>query len=221
MSDILSNFNQPENYLYVLFILLSLGYWLITVFGFLSISALDGLFHLDLSHDIDMDHDSAGLLESTLSFIGVGKVPVTLIVTVFMLIQGVLGIIMNGFILSLVTNMYLSWILVIVGFVATFAVALFASAWFMKLFYPLFRDYGQADKSQSLVGKMAKVSTGTLSSQFGQAYVKLENGETAEISVRLNDPERTLKYGDQILITDYSETRNIYTAEAYSVLENE
>ena len=225
MTEFFNAINLPQNYVYGFFVLLPLGYWLITIFGFLSISALDGLFDFDLDadadHDINTDYDAdagvadAGIWISTLSFLGVGKVPVTLIVTVLMFLQGVIGIVLNNYIIKFLGTDFWSWIAVLAGFVLSFTLALFPTAWMMKPLYPLFQDYGVAETSESLVGQIATVSTGTLDSSFGQAKLTLPNGEGVEVSVRIPAGANPLHYGDKVLIVDYSEEKNMYYAESY------
>lgn len=223
MSYLLQILEQPANIVYSVLILISVGIWLITVIGFISMSALDGIFDFAFDHEIDLDTDAdidadiadSGAFLSILGFVGVGKVPTTLIVTVMMFLLGLLGLTFHYFLFSYfsftgITN----WIIGIVGFGVNFFIALFATALVMRPLYPLFQDYGKVETSKSLVGQVASITSGKATNTFGQARIKLEGGDSVEITVRSNDTHEA-KYGERVLVVDYDEEKNIYYVAEY------
>jgi hypothetical protein len=78
----------------------------------------------------------------------------------------------------------------------------------------LFRDYGQATKAGDLVGRVARVSSGQVGPQHGQATLKLPDGTTVEVAVRtLAPPALPLTYGAPVLLLDFDEERNVYLVQ--------
>ncbi len=237
MSDLLQLLEQPYNIVYSLFILVAVGIWLITVVGFISMSALDGIFDfafdadidhdVDLDHDLDLDHDAdlsthvvePGFFVSMLGFVGVGKVPVTLIVTVLMFLQGILGLVFNYYLFNEFSlSQALNWLVGIAGFVLTFFVALYSTAYIMRPLYPFFQDYGKAEKSANLVGKAASITSGKATLNFGQAKIKLDDGDSVEVTVRCTEGFEA-KYGERVLVVDYDAEKNIYYIAPYQAIE--
>jgi hypothetical protein len=233
--EILQKFH---NWFYAFEITFSLGLWLISVLGILSLHSFDhhlGIegpgeaVSLDVHPDISVDmadtsalvpdasalgHPDISFWDGLAGFLYLGKVPFSIIMTVWMFTQGILGIWLNE---SLAQYFFsgkdLPFWVGALGFVGTFGLSLITTAGIVRPISPLFKDYGLATKAEALVGKTAQINTSKITADFGQAIYKLENGETIDITVRPLHPELDFKYGEKVLIVDYNPDKNIYLVD--------
>lgn len=207
--------NLPHNYLYALFLLVGFGYWLIAGLGVLSFSAIDT--SLDLHVDTETGAAAHSMFLSALGFAGLGRVPAGLVLSVWLFLCGALGLFSHTIFLGQSPNIvWWVWGILFLGLLINLAISLFFTALVVRPLYPLFRDYGKANTAASLVGSVGSVSTGSLSPQFGQVLVRLPDGESVELSVRLAPGAAPLPYGTKVLLVDFDPTTNLYTAEMYS-----
>ena len=202
MRELLNILESPHNYLYSFFICVSLGIWLISLLGFVKDFNIGGK---DLSIDTDGDLGSFG------EWLGLGTIPASILITLLLFFNGVLGISFNETLLDQEKSF---WILV-VNFILSFGLALVITSFLKKPLKYLFTDYGLVHKSETLVGKIATVSSGQVTEQFGQADVILENGTNITIAVRRAEPSDVFNYGEKILLTYFDADKNVYWCEKF------
>jgi hypothetical protein len=169
---------------------------------------------LDADADIDADSDASsggGLLQ----LLGFGYVPLTLSIVLLCFSFGWTGLLLSTFFGDPVAGVVgggfaTTGVLALPAFVAAAAI----TAPLSRLFAPLFRDYGKATKTRELVGKTAVLTTGSVTSSFGSASVRVPGRGPVEVSVRTDptdgDMSDQINYGDRVLIYDHDPERNIY-----------
>jgi hypothetical protein len=209
MESIIDILEQPYNWLYSFFIFVSLGIWLVSALG---------IFHSDagteVSHDIHAEGGSFfnGIGEA----MGFGMVPTSVLLTLVLFFQGVTGITLNEWMLSLFAPEGAVHYLVLGGnFLASLIIGMVLAGIVSRPLRYIFKDYGAVTKAESVVGKIAQVTSGKVSTDFGQATLKLEDGNTIEIAVRITEQQNQLEYGQKLLILDFDKERNVYLVEKY------
>jgi len=203
MNDLITILEHPYNYIYSFFITVSLGVWLISLLGFIK--------DFDIgSKDISVDAHS-GLFENFVHWLGFGTIPASILITLLLLFQGIFGIVFNELFFKKGDSF---WILVALFFMAL-GLSFVAVSLFKKPLRFLFADYGKADNSESLVGKIAIVSSGQANETFGQAEVFLENGTNITIAIRTTKQEISFAYGQKVLLTYFDAEKNVYWCEEY------
>jgi hypothetical protein len=209
MQSLLDLLEQPHNWLYSFFIIISILIWLVTSLG---------LFHTDtsadVSHDLSTDLHTDGFFHGIGEILGFGMVPTSVMLTLIMFVQGVVGISLNEWSLALLTlEGFARYALLGGNFVISLFIGLAAAAVISRPLRYVFKDYGTATKADAVIGKVAQVSSGKVNATYGQATLKLDDGNTIEIAVRT--AENQLEYGQKLLILDFDKEKNVYLVEGY------
>ncbi len=157
-----------------------------------------GLLPLDVDADFDLDADDGG----SLAFLGLGSVPTILLITLFLFAFGWLGV---GAVLMLPLS---GWAATGVAFPIALVLALVVVAMAGKPLGTLFRS-APAASSQSLVGRVAIVTSGSLTDTFGKVTIRTPSGPV-ELSARA-EPGLTLSYGARVLIFDLDPASGLYS----------
>lgn len=206
MYQLIDTFEKPYNWLYSFLILLSVGIWLISLMGFTK--NLSQHYSTDFSSETG---DADGNLYGIFDF---GAVPITVWLTLLFLSIGVLGISFNSWFLPASELSNVIW-------AANLGASSFLSYWIVrKVAKPLsflFRDYGVAEQASALVGKIARVSSGKVTTDSGQASLQIE-GNSLEVAVRTRETDEEILYGQTVLLLHFDEDKNVYWCEKYETL---
>jgi len=203
---------QAKLLLFSLPVTISLIIWLFSFLGLFH-------FHADLNHEPHLELDGhAHFADSFLEMLGVGKVPLSLVMTVIMFTFGWSGL-AGYFIIEKVFPV------AVLNFILTIPLLAIFSLFFSFLFTALlakplkkiFQDYGEATKSEDLIGKIAIITTNSVSKDFGSATVKLDSGVSVEVDIRSPQENSELNYGAEVLLVGFDSKDNYYLIEA---LEN-
>ena len=147
-----------------------------------------------------------------LSYLGVGKVPVTVVASFFTLSAWAVSILGAGYLLPHIPGP------AIVGQLGLFAISVVAAAPLTRMctlpMSPLFKVH-HADSKRSLVGQTCRIYTGEVDEGFGQAVV----GEGAnEHMVMVRAPAGNgLKRGDEALIVAFDPAKDVFRIEALRI----
>ncbi len=222
MGELFDLLQQSQNWLYAFFITFSACLWLISSLGLFGGTetdvSLEADADLDVGVELDADLDADGdfsfgeFFSHVTAFLGIGKVPLSVVLTALMFGQGVWGIGFNYW-LNVIFNTQSSWISHILVFVASFSTSFFGTALLTKLLAPVFTDYGKVSKANDMVGQTAILTSSRVTTQFGQASIKMPNGDRIEVAVRTYDDQNEIGYGATLLIVDYLPEKNIYLIE--------
>lgn len=207
--DVLADWFTGPRLLFSAPLLFALVVWCLSFVGLFSFHAFD--LDLDLDHDLhldaDLDHDADfGNVGNLAQLVGLGMVPFSLFITLLLFWFGALGLGVHA--LYGITN----WFIVGVVALPVLLVAARITGFTARRLQPLFRDFGQATQGHELIGKIATLTSGQLSTTFGQARVQLEGGVVVQVAVRADADPTTAVQGDRLVITDYLPEKNIYLA---------
>jgi hypothetical protein len=162
----------------------------------------------DGDHDGDGDHDADGLWSGVLSFFGVGRVPFMVVWVTFFIFAGFAGLTWNR-VMSTGAE-YPTW-----AFFVALALALAVGAVGVRLFSRLaarFVDVGGRGsvKKHELCGKVGVVASAVVDDKFGEVRVRDDHGNELLVHGTIKAGEPPLKRGDQIVLVDYDEKRELF-----------
>lgn len=175
-------------------------YWLLVLLGTLDIDLLgdadlDGQGSIDVDGHGAADAEPAGGFTGLLQSLGLGGVPVTLTLSVFVLASW-------GFCLAAVEGLgSAGWVTLVAPLVAP-ALALPVTALVLRPLRRLFLSLA-APEHRDFVGKMCTITTLHVDERYGQAEVE-DGGAGLLVQVRSTAPGR-LHRGDRALIFDYKD----------------
>ncbi len=225
-------FLEPQNLIFII----SLGFGILlvlgAVLGFIGHDADHDVDHdiegdHDVGHDTEHDHDTdnerghnplavapAGegnersFFSRLFSYIGIGRVPVTIILMIMSMVFGCTGLIVNAALQSLVSvYVYAPVSFAVASLVSFFLTGKIARG--LNRVMPMTETHNV--RKQDFVG-----TTGTLllpaDQKFGLARVLDSKGGVYDIAVRTENGE--LPKGIEILIIDYDQEQDCFTVEA-------
>ncbi len=191
------------NLVFILPILLVVLYLILQVFG-LALD-IDGDADVDVGDvDVDVDADLNGIstFDNVLGFMNVGKVPLAIIIATFLMFWGVSGFICNGIIRDILGSFPSPFIMascgvaLMIGIIATkFLSGVIARA------FPMIETY--SSDNQSLLGQVARVVSGEITSNFGRAKVEDQFGNVLTVYCKIPEGKEVPKRGDEIVLVDY------------------
>lgn len=172
---------------------------------------------LDLDHDLahDVDHDvdhggDAGHGESfsILSFIGVGKVPLLVVLLILFSSVGLLGWLMHGIIQS-VLGMFPGFLILVTLPVATVGGSVITSrtARFIGQLIPPLTS--TASRAQTLVGMTGTVTSPFVDEKYGMVHLR-DRGGTLISLFCTTDEVLPIPRGEQVLLVSYDATGKRY-----------
>lgn len=172
-------------------------------------------FSVDGESDFDADHDAGvehihdlqpGLLSSLLQLLGIGKVPLSIIVISFCCIWGFIGFTGNTVLKTLLPPSLFVWLSLIIAFVV--ATALTRSlARLIARFMPVTETY--AISPAQLVGKWAETTT-RIDDTFGQAIVHDDAGVLHTVQCIIKTGEEPIPIGSRVLLVLFDKNRGVF-----------
>lgn len=196
-----------------------LVYWLFVILGALDLELLDLDIDFDAEGDFDVDVDGAAVdgsaspLAQLAGALGIGKVPVTILVTFFTF---------AGWVLSYFGTLYATPVIRFgaVGallFAASFALAIPAMA---AMAHPLKKVFETKTRrgGADLIGQVCEVTTGSVSERFGQARYD-DGGAGLLLKIRC-DSENDLGRRAAALIIGYDREGDVYLVEPYGQFQS-
>ncbi len=229
MTEVLGMLGSFPTAIYTTVVLLCLVYWLFVILGALDMDFLGGAEGAvkgsvegaakgvvdgavkslvgDAGSAIDAKTGGVGAAEGlAVSAVGLDslrKVPVTITLSVFAL----LGLGLSGS--FCLWQGHPGWALGAGVFLGSAVLSIILTAFAVRPLVPLF-TVNKALQKRDLIGKVAEVSTGSVSETFGQAI--LEDGG-ASLILQIRDPSRALVRGDKVLLVDLDDVNGTYGVE--------
>jgi hypothetical protein len=159
-------------------LVVSVGYWLLTLFGAL-----------------DIDDDAGDMLGS----LGFGGVPLTIVLTLVIVVGWFLSLVGTVALQGMATGLRIG-----LGIVVLLVALVLALLVTRLLVTPLRRVFhsGPGASRSDFVGRTCVIRTGTVALDFGQAEVRAADGSTAVVQVRQTGQD-DLRAGHTALIYDY------------------
>ena len=200
MTELLEAAIQPFNLPFTILLGVILAYWLFVILGAIDMD----MFHADWMPDIDLDH-AEGF--SFLELLGIGNVPIMLVVSILIVLGWWFSIVGNYFI----NTGHSGWIALLL-LIPNFLITVFLAGLVIK---PLAKIFAAAEKEtvQSVIYRVGTVTTSQVTSSFGQ--IEIENkGGPITVNVRTAG-DNVLVKGEKALIFDEDKEKGIYFVEKY------
>ncbi|WXB00333.1 YqiJ family protein [Pendulispora brunnea] len=184
---------------------------------------VDADHDVDLNHDADADGDGDADADSdadgdgwhgALSYFGVGRVPLMVLLVTWLLFTGFSGIFFNS--LAYVrfggSGNYAGWVIP-VTYGTSLAVGLAAMRFFSRVLGRIF-DLGTrgATAKHELSGRIGIVASPELGPKFGEIRVRDERGNELLVHARIETGEDPLKLGQEVVLVDYDTESEMFLA---------
>ena len=148
-----------------------------------------------------------GALHSVLSFLNLGRVPVTVIVSFLSLKMWILAYFYYVYVSPKLSLGVPAMVISLGLFTVIFVVSLFSTGLTTRPFRKLFH-HATTHGHHNLMGKICKVKTTEVTPEFGQAELRVDDSFLL-LSVRCKDGTNFSK-GDEAVITFYNPERDVY-----------
>lgn len=155
----------------------------------------------DADVDLDVDGESmpgAGMFDGLFTLLGIGRIPLTIWLALFLLMFAGIGLSIQELAQSLTGSPLYSWIAAVTAGVAAIpATGVFAR----PLGRILPKDHTTAVSTESLVGRRATISIGVArTGSPARARVKDIHGQTHRVMVEPHEESSELHEGDEVLL---------------------
>ncbi len=217
LAELLAACFATVNMPYTLLLIVVFLYWISVIAGALDVSVLDvdvdldGDMDMDLDMDVDADVDGGELaaggesgFQSILRYFNVGEVPVTILLSFFIISAWAIGIVSNWY-LHRNHSMVMGLIVLVPNVLISLHVAKLCSLPFRALFKALDKGVGQHE--EDLIGRRCVVTTSLATDAFGQVEVKT-GGAPLLLSVNTDGDE--LAKGASAVIIDFDKAKGLY-----------
>jgi len=215
--DILTpDLSQWQNMIYVIPLLVAVVYLVIITFtGAITAGVdVDVDTDADIDTDVDADADVGGFAwADPLTFLGAKKVSLALVIEIFMVLWGTIGLIINEILGNFYDNpVSIVLISVPITIVITSILTRLLAEGIGKIMPKIESD---AIKAGSLVGDVGTVRF-TITKTGGSAFFTSEKVGSLEIGCRLHSGETdNILPGTKVVFVEYDEDRNVYSAVQY------
>ncbi len=179
-------------------------FWGLAIIGVVDIDVFD----LDIEIDAETDASGVGPLAGLLLRFGLGGVPVTIVVSVLVLLAWLICYFASAYLLSWLPGGWLYTLAGAVVLAACVAIAFPITAMSLRPMKDLFRGE-TATLNTELVGRQCEVRSLEVTDSFGQGNVA-DGGAGLLINIRAAVPNNLGK-GDLVAITAYDATTRTYT----------
>jgi membrane protein implicated in regulation of membrane protease activity len=166
-------------------------------------------------HDVDLDHDMGiehahefdpGTLAKALQFLGIGRVPMSIILICVCFLWGFSGFAANTLLKPLLPAWLFVWVSIAVAFVATVFFTRFLAGLLARIM-PATETY--AITEEQLVGKWAEAVT-TIDESFGQAHVHDDAGALHTVQCLIRGGESKIQRGSQVVLLYFDKSKGAF-----------
>ena len=206
MKEIWEQAILPYNLPLTILLGLVVGFWVLTLIGFLGLDSLDV--------DLDVDADAHGGLShlgeipaAMLRVVNAGSVPVTIVLSVLALCLWLGSLILNYYF-----NPTQSGWLAAAFILAALVLAVIATKALTQPLVPLMRKLKQAEDAPPVIGCAGIVRSITIDPEYGQVEVARPDGAPALLNARLGPDAEPAPRGTPVIIISLDETRGVYLA---------
>lgn len=161
----------------------------------------------------DAGHDAPGGIAAAFEFLGVGRVPLSIILPSFWLIWSFTGFAANSLLGGLIEAQR-AYVLVSIALAA--GSALFVTRVVARALHrimPRTQTYGV--ETEDLVGSVGVAGYPGVSERFGEARVYDEHGNQHIVSCRLRKGGATIRTGETVLLVEYDRADRVFLVDPY------
>jgi len=193
-------FLAPQNLLFSVAILVMLGLTAVEAVSVLlgaGVShALDNLFHLHIDHDVHVDHATNG--GGVLGWLHVGKVPLLIVLIIFLTAFGVSGLLIQAVTRSIVGIYWPGAVAAVPAFVVALPAVRAMGGLFARI---VPRDETTAVSEDSLVGRVAVITVGVAANNApAEGRVRDVHGQTHYVMVEPDIAAESFSAGTEVLL---------------------
>ena len=168
----------------------------------LAIVQLIGIAHFgDADFDLDADGDGlpdAGMFDGLLTLLGIGRVPLTIWLALFLFLFAGIGLSVQELATSLTGSPLDSWLAAVIAGVAALPVT---GVFARPLGRILPKDHTTAVSTESLIGRRATITDGVArTGSPARARVKDVHGQTHYVMVEPHEASSEIHAGDEVLL---------------------
>ena len=148
---------------------------------------------------------------TVLSFFGIGRLPLMVVVATLFLFTGLAGIFLNSFVFQHTQGEYPAfWFVPVLA--ASLGCGLAAVRVFARTLGRLFDIGGKgATKKHELSGKLGVVASAVVGDKsVGQIRVKDERGNEIIVHARVDAGDKPLKHGQEVVLVDYDADKELF-----------
>jgi hypothetical protein len=202
MSLFLAEQSLPFTVALIVMLALSIIEGLSLLFGSSGLSAtFDSAFDLDVDADVSAGPSPAGLL----SWLHLGRVPVLMLLILFLTAFGIAGILIQIFFRSVFNHLLSAWIASVGAFLVAIPSVRFGGFLLEKI---LPKDESSAVTFNALVGRAGVIVIGTARVGFAaQARVRDQHGRMHHVMVEPDQENIAFEVGTEILLIKYLGTK--------------
>ena len=220
MENLIAAMETMPTGVYTVGMMLMFLYWAFVIIGVLDVDLIPfDAPDMDAAIDLDADADAdvgahAGFLGAVAGSMGIGTVPLTVILTSLVTTGWIIGVISELFIWPIVSGIMPSVLFgILQGLVMVF-LGIKVTAVCMKPLKTRLKVeeiHGQAH----LIGKVVEVTSGSVSDKVGMAGLR-EPGLDLVLTIRAEE-ENDIKKGDRVVVVDYIKETNIYKIKSINL----
>lgn len=169
-----------------------------------------------IEHDADLDHAAGwehgheldpGLLTRALSFLGIGRVPLSIIVISFCFLWGFWGFAGNTLLAPLLPSFMFVWVSIAIAFVVSLSLTRTLANAIARIM-PATETY--AVSLEQLVGKWGESIT-SIDETFGQAHVYDDAGVLHTVQCVVKSGAATIPRGRQVILLFFDDTHGVFS----------
>jgi hypothetical protein len=169
-----------------------------------------GVWELEHDHDVHVDHDhppsGGALLDQALTLLGIGRAPLSIVLTTFCLVWGFVGFATSYALdASAPTALLVPAALVAAATAATIATRSLAAL--LSRLVPRTQSYGIARRD--LKGRTGQARF-PIGERFGSATVVDQNGFPHEVDCRVRPGQSGIPVGTSVVLTEYDPKDNVF-----------
>lgn len=198
-------------------------YWILALLGTIDFEALDFDFDVEPDAEIDADLDtdigsgSSNFLVSTLKFVNATDVPLMMVLSFLTLFMWTISILSNS-----ALNPNHSWMIATGLLLINFFVSCLLVKWITLPLLPFFKAFKKGENDdEPVIGRVGKVKSRSIDSQYGQVEVPRELGAPAIVNCRMADGHSPLVRGDQVLVFDKDKDQQLFIVRPVRAIEKQ
>lgn len=183
-------------------------YWLLVILGALDLDLLHIGDHGHAGgHEADHGAHAGHNPNAVLEFLRIGQVPLTIILSLFVLFGWIVSLAATTFVRPHVPG-WSWWVFGLIALVAALVAAFVLTGLAVAPLAALFSLKG-AHAADDLVGKMVVVTSSTVDTRYGTARYDRPTGEDVLLQV-ICDAHHQLRRDDQAVVLDYDRASGVY-----------
>jgi hypothetical protein len=188
----------PYNLPLTLLLGLAIGFWILTLLGAVSADA-------DLPSGDDWLGDVGDLPSAMLRVVNAGSVPVTVVLTVLILVMWISSLLLNYYL-----NPGASLLLAGGLFLAAFVLGVIGTKVITQPLVPFMRRLKAAENAPPVIGEVGVVRSIQLDPSYGQVEVERQDGASALLNARLSADAEPIPRGTSVAIISCDEKSGVY-----------